>query len=324
MKKYLLPQEGIFFKANLHAHTTLSDGRLTPEQLKDFYLAHGYSIVAYTDHRRYAFHKELCDEHFLALAAYEVDINEWPKIPGDFSRVKTYHINLYDCDPENGAEEKVRINPLPERRYGDTDYINHFVEEMRACGFLACYNHPYWSLQNYEDYKDLRGFFAMEIYNHGCEIDGLFGAHPQAYDEMLRTGSRLFCLATDDNHNSHPAESPLCDSFGGFTMIKAPALRYGDVIEALKAGSFYSSTGPLLEELTLENKQLHIRCSPVEKIYVITEGRRCYYNVAEPGQTLSEATFTLQGDEGYFRVDCRDSSGRHAYSNAYFLDQLMG
>ena len=53
MKKYLLPQEGIFFKANLHAHTTLSDGRLTPEQLKDFYLAHGYSIVAYTDHRRY-------------------------------------------------------------------------------------------------------------------------------------------------------------------------------------------------------------------------------------------------------------------------------
>ena len=124
MKKYLLPQEGIFFKANLHAHTTLSDGRLTPEQLKDFYLAHGYSIVAYTDHRRYAFHKELCDEHFLALAAYEVDINEWPKIPGDFSRVKTYHINLYDCDPENGAEEKVRINPLPERRYGDTDYID--------------------------------------------------------------------------------------------------------------------------------------------------------------------------------------------------------
>lgn len=323
MKKYLLPQEGAFYKANLHAHTTLSDGKLTPEQLKDFYLAHGYSVVAYTDHRHYAYHKQLCDGHFLALAAYEVDINEWPKRPGDFSRVKTYHINLYDCDPETNSEEKARQSILPERRYEDINYINRFIDEMRGRGFISCYNHPYWSLQDYDDYKDLRGCFAMEIYNHGCEIDGLYGYHPQAYDEMLRTGARLFCLATDDNHNAHPADSPLCDSFGGFTMIKAPALRYGDIMQALQAGNFYSSTGPLLEELSLEGKTLRIRCSPVEKIYVITEGRRCYYEVANPGETITEAEFTLKGDEGYIRIDCRDDCGHHAYSNAYFLDQLL-
>ena len=323
MKKYLLPQAGAFYKANLHAHTTLSDGRLTPEQLKDFYLAHGYSVVAYTDHRRYAYHKELCDEHFLALAAYEVDINAWPKRPGDFSRLKTYHLNFYDCDPETNGEEKARQSTLPERRYDDINYINRFIDEMHERGFICCYNHPYWSLQDYDDYKDLRGCFAMEIYNHGCEIDGLYGYHPQAYDEMLRTGTRLFCLATDDNHNSHPADSPLCDSFGGFTMIKAPKLQYGDIMQALQAGDFYCSTGPLLEELTLEGKTLRIRCSPVEKIYVITEGRRCYYEVARPGETITEAEFTLTGDEGYIRIDCRDDSGHHAYSNAYFLDQLL-
>ena len=32
MKKDLLPSEGQFYKANLHAHTTLSDGHLTPQQ----------------------------------------------------------------------------------------------------------------------------------------------------------------------------------------------------------------------------------------------------------------------------------------------------
>ena len=32
---YLLPKEGTFYKANLHCHTVVSDGDLTPEQVKD-------------------------------------------------------------------------------------------------------------------------------------------------------------------------------------------------------------------------------------------------------------------------------------------------
>ena len=50
---------------------------------------------------------------------------------------------------------------------------------MNRLGFLCCYNHPYWSLQTLDDYKNLRGLFAMEIYNHGCEIDGLYGYTPR-------------------------------------------------------------------------------------------------------------------------------------------------
>lgn len=57
-------------------------------------------------------------------------------------------------------------------------------------------------------------------------------------------------------------------------------------------------------------------------IYVITEGRRCLMELAQPGETLTEAVFPLRGDEGYLRVDCRDARGCHAYSNAYFLDVL--
>ena len=36
----LLPDSG-YFKANLHCHTTLSDGDFTPEQMKEAYMAHG-------------------------------------------------------------------------------------------------------------------------------------------------------------------------------------------------------------------------------------------------------------------------------------------
>lgn len=36
-RKYLITHEGNFYKANLHSHSTFSDGVLTPEQAKELY-----------------------------------------------------------------------------------------------------------------------------------------------------------------------------------------------------------------------------------------------------------------------------------------------
>ena len=121
---------------------------------------------------------------------------------------------------------------------------------MNADGFLCCYNHPYWSLQNYNDYAGLKGAFAMEIYNHGCELDGLYGYAPQAYDEMLRAGQKLFCVATDDNHDTYAPGAPRCDSFGGFTMFKLEKLTYASVIEALKKGTSTPPPAPSCRSCT--------------------------------------------------------------------------
>lgn len=313
---YLLPEEGTAYKANLHCHTTYSDGRLTPEEIKEAYMGQGYQIVAITDHRHYQWHQSLCDKDFLALAAMEVDINEHFKVPGDFSRVKTYHINLYDTIPEQFVEEKQK-DLLPERKYHDTDYINEYIRKMKEYGFFACYNHPYWSLQNYDDYKNLRGFWGMEIYNYGCEHDGLYGFNPQSYDEILRQGNRLFCVATDDNHNYRPFGDPLCDSFGGFIMVKAKELTYEAVTEALLRGDFYSSMGPEIYNISVKDGTLEIETSPVEKIYVVTSGRNCYKKLAPSGETITGAAFELDGTEEYIRIQIRDGQGRYACSNAY-------
>lgn len=34
MKHFLLPETGHFYKANLHCHSTVSDGSRTPEEIK--------------------------------------------------------------------------------------------------------------------------------------------------------------------------------------------------------------------------------------------------------------------------------------------------
>ncbi len=313
-RTYLLPKDGAFYKANLHCHTNVSDGRLTPEEVKRVYQDRGYQIVAYTDHHHCVNHSDLNDEDFLALVGFEVDINQ--QSSRLTNAAKTYHFNLYDTDPAVPKEIT-----QPQQRYEDIGYINRYINEMAGRGFLVCYNHPYWSVQNYDDYKDLRGCFAMEIYNHGCELEGLYGYNPQAYDEMLRTGNRLYCVATDDNHNRAEPDSWYWDSCGGFTMIKAESLSYGAVIDALRRGHFYASTGPEIHEIYIEDGVLHIACSEVDKIYVLTEGRRCHIEVSEGGAPLRGASFRLNGQEGYVRVHCRDKNGNHADSNAYFLEQ---
>lgn len=338
MKRYLLRQCKNRYKANLHCHTVLSDGHLSPEEIKQAYQERGYQIVAFTDHRTYAWHRELNDNSFLALAALEVDINDIFSVPGDFSRVKTWHFNLYDKEPwtrpfagdrtgEAGWTDPWYEGLLPAMDYHNTEELNRYIEQMNRNGFLVCYNHPYWSLQDCVDYTSLVGIWGMEIYNYGCEHDGLYGYHPQAYDEMLRSGILCKCVAADDNHNSYPFGHPLCDSFGGYLMIHADELEYSCIIRALTEGnycsvmghpagsSFGSSAGPDILEAYIEDHRLYITASPVKKIYVMTRGRNCYKAVAEEGTMLTHAVFTLDEKDEYIRISVMDVRGLRADSN---------
>ena len=48
MKKILLDSNKNFYKANLHCHSTKSDGFWTVEEIKEYYKSNGYSVVAIT------------------------------------------------------------------------------------------------------------------------------------------------------------------------------------------------------------------------------------------------------------------------------------
>ena len=91
MRKYLLSENGTFYRANLHCHTTVSDGNTTPEETKSAYMEEGYSIIAFTDHRNFVSHNDMTDDKFLALNGFEADISE--PTPGGWSlTMKTCHL----------------------------------------------------------------------------------------------------------------------------------------------------------------------------------------------------------------------------------------
>jgi len=187
MKTYLYRGDKNSYKANLHCHSTVSDGIRDPGKIKEMYAERGYSVVAFSDHNVLKAHHYLSDGGFLAISACEVDITR--NMPGEqFDKMKTYHFNLYASRPGT-----VRTPPLPRMEYDDIDAINRYIQDRTDEGFLVSYNHPYWSMQNHGDYSGLRGCFAVEIYNHGCETVGVYGYCPEVYDEMLREGNRIYC-----------------------------------------------------------------------------------------------------------------------------------
>lgn len=331
MKKLLLDNNKKYFKANLHSHSTNSDGTKTPEELKEMYKQHGYSVLAYTDHDILLDRSALCDDEFLALNGYEMEILESAKPREE----KTCHMCLIALEQDNlqqvcyhrteylfGNAPKYRqfikfddSKPDFVREY-TPECINKMFEEGRNNGFFVTYNHPSWSLESLDEYGKYEGMNAMEICNYGCVESGYDDYNEKEYDDILRRGRRIFCIATDDNHNYRN------DSFGGFTMINADKLEYRTVTKALESGSFYASQGPEIYELWYEDGKIGIKCSDAAKIVLNTGIRRCGVVYANGENGVNEAVFDVEDSDNYVRITVTDFSGKHANTNAYFVDDL--
>ena len=341
MRKYLLPENGNFYKANLHCHSNLSDGHLTPEELKKIYMEKGYSIIAYTDHDIMIPHPELAEENFLPLNAFEMEVNEPKAEPFHF--IKCCHLCYIALEPDNLVQPcwhrgKYRFGNAPKYEHlvkfdeNEPDYEREYSAEgisdmIRICrekGFFVTYNHPNWSMENYEQYMGYNGMHAMEICNFGCVAAGYNDYNPVAYDDMLRGNKRIYCIATDDNHNHGTPGTRRYDSFGGFTMIKADKLDYRTITKALEDGNFYASQGPEIKSLWFEDGKIHVTCGPADRIVMTTGIRNRKIVWAENGELLTEAEFDVKPEDGYVRITVIDAAGWHADTNAYFTDELFG
>ncbi len=345
MKQYLIPQNGHFYKANMHTHSTCSDGCKTPEELKEHYKAHGYSVIAYTDHEIMIDHSDLNDESFLAITGYEIETHNGANAPYGLGMAgPNYHINFYAKTPN----ETDYVCPNPNYTWGNAralaeaqdyykgDYVrrysvegqNEMFAEAHAKGYMVSLNHPDWSLLNYNDYVGLDGVTAVEVYNNGCAVAGwILDEGHHALDDFLKAGKRVYPVATDDNHRNH-------DMCGGWIRLKAPELSYGAIMNAYEKGDFYASWGPELNALYIEDGILQVDVpadSHVVRAIVHTGVRRAYsrrgddmthieFDIRHYLRTIRESNYPES--LAYFRVELIDNCGRKAMTRGYFLDEL--
>ena len=325
--KYLISNEGSFYKANLHSHSTCSDGRFTPEENKERYMAMGYSVYAFTDHGRLHPMDHLTDSEFLALNGLEIGLSSQPnKEAPDYNIRKNCDIGLI---APAGVTESLDIHEMVKKHTpeGTPNYNPRLVWDImktyREKGYFVTHNHPSWSMERHDDYIHYHGMHAMEIMNYGCISTGVFEYNERIYQEMLDKGERIYCIAGDDNHNKL-VTGRLDDSFGCWTMIKAKELKYEAVMEALFAGSFYASEGPEIKEMYVDDDNvLHVKTSPVQWIRISSANRTRKLVIDENGELVCEAKMKLNPQQKYVRVTILDENGKYAYSNAYFMDEIL-
>ena len=332
MKKYLLPPKNCY-KANLHCHSTISDGKITVEELKELYKRNGYSILAYTDHEVLVTHSDLNDESFLALPGYEVQIYGDMHLPKRLRRV--IHLNFYPKDPDNNVmpfcnmDDIMRLDKLPDisravylgdgkeyKEYSPKG-INSLIAKAKAEGFIVSHNHPTWSKEDASLYTNLEGLYAMEIYNTGAQLGGHDCYCPCVYDEMLRSGQRIGCISTDDTHKYEVL-------FGGFTMVYAEDLTHKAVINALEAGDFYASRGPVINALWYENGIFHIECSSAKEIIISNSGRRdpAISIKRSSNCDITVAEFPISELDHFVRFTVVDAEGKTANTRGYWRDEF--
>lgn len=332
MKKYLLPENGKFYKANMHCHSTYSDGSVTPEELKKIYKSHGYSVLAITDHEAIFDHSYLDDDEFLTIPAYEREINteadEWDDVltchlciyPKDRKNINAIAFNPDFIHPKfrwmHTCELKAKVTYLgePYKPYYYPESINYIISEAKKYGFLVTINHLQWSQEKYEQFSQYKGMDALEIYNNASACSGLDMDDSLYYDALLRLGNKIRCVAADDNHR-------MADCCGGWIMLKAQSLNHESIMSAFEKGEYYSSIGPEINELYIEDNKVHVSVSPAKKIRFITGNRLTKLVGPQKGEDyILNAAFDLNAVKDYFRIEVIDEYGKKAFTNAYFKE----
>ncbi|MAS42576.1 MAG: phosphotransferase [Rhodobacteraceae bacterium] len=293
---------GRFWRGNLHAHSTLSDGALPPGEVCRRYAAEGYDFLALTDHFIGRFGYPITDtkpfrsDTFTTLLGAEIH-------SGAMTNGELWHILAVGLPADFAPGDAPGFVPVPGQETGPA-----IAARARAAGAFVAIAHPQWSGLTLEDARSLEAAHAVEVYNHGCfaGADRADGFH--MLDLLLSEGRDLSAVATDDSHFTEP------DHFGGWVMVKAEENSPEALLAALKRGEHYSTQGPELRGIDVGSASIRVECSAAVSVIVQGAGSAAR---ALHGESMTRAEVPLGRLETspWLRVTVVDRAGKRAWSN---------
>jgi histidinol phosphatase-like PHP family hydrolase len=303
MRPIAFSNPGSFFKGNLHTHSTRSDGVLDPGEVCRQYKVQGYDFIALTDHfvGRYNYPitdtTEFWGDGFVTLTGIEVH-------SGAMENGEIWHILAVGMPADFAPANAPDFVPRADQETGPEIALRC----VHAGAFVAI-AHPHWSCMTLADAQSISAAHAVEIYNHGCEVDSDRGYGFGIADLLVRPGCRLNFIATDDAHFK------VADAFGGWVMVKAQSNTPENLLAALKAGSFYSSQGPEINDIDVDATHVHVRCSAVDRVIVVGQSSRSAACLGSEITTVSIPHGEVSEQSQWLRVSVVDAQGCHAWSN---------
>ncbi|WP_040456088.1 CehA/McbA family metallohydrolase [Kribbella catacumbae] len=294
---------GQFWRGNLHTHSDLSDGALSPDETARVHREAGYDFVAITDHFRPEYGFPVTDTRVLRSEGFTMLIGAELHAP----RTEAGH-----------AWHIVAVGlPLDFEPPGEAETGPELAHRARAAGAFVGMAHPSASLLTAVDAESLDAAHSVEVYNALADRENR-GDSWHLTDVLLSRGHRLTTYAADDAH-LQPQDPPPCQAW---VQVRAEALEPDALLTALKAGHFYSSTGPELYDVRIEGDGVVVRCSPSTK--VLLSGGHPGAEVAQ-GIDLTECSLPLALLRGaHCRITIEDATGGRAWTNPIHLPPANG
>ena len=307
MPTTLFSAAGGVYRGNLHGHSTHSDGLKSSADAAALYRGRGYDFTCLSDHlwidTRYAATtvndtRALDSESFITIASAEIHC------PGKaHDRGGLWHIVATGLPLDFRCADKSETGPQLVRRAVDA-------------GAFVAIAHPEWHSLTSDEAMSLAraGAHGVEIYNHSCMVKAARGSGVATLDHLLNEGVRIHATAGDDSHIFDN------DAFGGWVMVAAPELNAAGIVDALKRGDYYSSSGPDIIAIRHDKDSIEVESSPVSRIILAADR-----NVARAraGQGITRAVFDIKElNLRFLRIVLQDDRGAQAWSNVFWTEDL--
>ncbi len=273
------------FKVGLHIHTTISDGRVTPEESARIYKEAGFDAIAITDHWKFGGEQELSGLKILSGCEYNMGASD--------TSVDVMHI----------VGVGMKYAPILKKE-DDRQYV---IDEINKAEGVAILAHPAWSLNTPEEALCLNGFSAVEIYNSVSDANQSSRPYSGYFVDLIANkGMFLNIAATDDTHYYNGS-----DETKSYIMVKADSL--DGILEAVKKGDYYATQGPEVH-IRREGDKMIADCSSCVKIDFLSNAAWGPDRITR-GENLTHAEYQIKPFDKWVRVEVLDKDGNYGWSN---------
>ena len=300
----LLPAKNVtnYYKGNLHGHSNHSDGALKPDEVINEYKNLGYDFTCLSEHLWKG--EKFANE--VVLDTTNLNKNNFIVIPSAelHCKGKKYVKNELWHIVANGL-------PVDFTCANDKERAPEMIQRAIDSGAFVTIAHPEWYKLTFDECMSVSHAHGVEIYNHSCHIEAARGFGTATADYLLEENKKIFLTATDDSHFRMP------DAGGGWVMVASHNLTERSILDSLKMGKYYSSTGVDILKFEMQNNLVKVVSTPAEHITLVGQGAR---SLSENGNNITEAIFDLNNIEtNWFRVTIIDNFGQFAWSNPIWL-----
>ena len=318
-----------WYKGNLHCHSNCSDGQMPPVTVAQYYKSLEHDFLGLADHNQYTAVEDYADAgKILGIPCCEYTGEECCHVVAvGVTEPVAPNMNDNDFWKRSAADSELIVKAGDDLFKKKVYILQDGIDKTRKAGGVPILAHPFWHwTYNHKEVLQLKNCTHFEVCNASpdCNSIPLPGkSHPdEMWDNLLSENCRIFGVANDDAHVYMDNFTPRTPFGGrGWNVVKASSLTKENIIDGIRKGHFYASTGVVIDNYTVmrEGINISIDLQHDERVTIDFFGQN--------GEVLQSthspsAEYKFSGNETYVRTRIGSTAGVWAWMQPVFLDDL--